>query len=123
VRRDSCIDTGWPQPQAAAAARRGTGAPALRQTYRLAVVCHVADAREVEAQLARMFDEHGLALDSLQRDPTSLMFVRITALLASSIAERAALVQIVHRLATQPSIRRLQWETVPKRSAPLGPVG
>jgi uncharacterized membrane protein YhiD involved in acid resistance len=101
------------------AAPRGTSAPALRQAYRLALVCHAADSEAVEASLRTLLERNALALDSLQRDRSGVAFVRITVLLASTISERATLVQIVNQLATMPSIRRLQWETVPQaRSAP-----
>lgn len=113
--RDFCIDAVRPEQQAAAAkAAHRVAAPSLRQTYRLAVVCHAAESDAVQGLLKSMFEQHGLTLDSLRCDQTSLMFVRITALLASSISERAALVRIVYELGTNPSIRRLQWETVPK---------
>jgi|GEM_PF-2193753 len=90
-----------------------TAVPALRRTYRLTVVCHSADSDSVRAQLRRQFDESGLMLQSLSCDQTSHVFVRISALVASSIPERAALVRIVNRLAAEPAVRRLQWETVP----------
>jgi hypothetical protein len=109
MRRDDCFDAITRQP---AANQRGTP-PSLRQTYRLTVVCHSADSSQVEAELKRLFVEHRLILRSLLRDQASFAFVRISALLASSIAERSALVRIVNLLASNPSIRRLQWETVP----------
>ena len=90
-----------------------TTAPSLRQTYRLIVACHISDWKEVVNSLKTLFDEHGLALGSLRRDQTSMAFVRVTAVLAGAMKERAALVRIVNRLATVSAIRRLQWETVP----------
>lgn len=105
---------GAQQGAAIAKAAHRVAAPPLRQTYRLAVVCHAVESNAVQALLRSMFDQHGLTLDSLRCDQASLMFVRITALLASSISERAALVRIVYELGTNPSIRRLQWETVPQ---------
>jgi hypothetical protein len=88
-------------------------APSLRRTYRLTVVCHAADCDGIEAELRTLLDEYALALQSLCCDQTSYVFVRVTALVASSIAERAGLVKIVNRLGTDPKIRRLQWESVP----------
>ena len=88
-------------------------APSLRRTYRLSVVCHAADRDGIEAELRTLLDNYALALRSLCCDQTSCVFVRITALVASSIAERAALVKIVNQLGTDPKIRRLQWESVP----------
>jgi hypothetical protein len=90
-----------------------SAAPSLRRTYRLTVVCHAADAGSMASELRKLFDEYGLALESLSCDQTSYVSVRITALVASSIAERAALVKIVNQLAAQTKIRRLQWESVP----------
>ncbi len=92
---------------------RPTAVPALRRVYRLTVVCHSADSDGLQAELKRQFDECGLMLQSLSCDHTSYVFVRISALVASSIPERAALVRIVNRLAAEPTVRRLQWETVP----------
>jgi hypothetical protein len=109
MRRDDCVNAlAWQ----AAGNQRGTP-PSLRQTYRLTVVCHNTDLNPVEAELKRLFAEHRLILHSLLRDHPSFAYVRISALLASSISERAALVRIVNLLASNPSIRRLQWETVP----------
>jgi hypothetical protein len=88
-------------------------APSLRRTYRLTVVCHGADCDGIEAELRTLLDKYALALQSLCCDQTSCVFVRITALVASSIAERAALVKIVNQLGADPKIRRLQWESVP----------
>ena len=90
-----------------------TTAPSLRQTYRLMVACHISDSKEIVNNLKTLFDEHGLVLGSLRRDQTSMAFVRVTAVLAGAMKERAALVRIVNRLATVSAIRRLQWETVP----------
>jgi hypothetical protein len=109
MRRDEYFNAFGRQP---AANQRGTP-PLLRQTYRLTVVCHGADSSTVEAELKRLFAEHRLMLRSLLRDQPSFAYVRISALLASSICERAAVVRIVNLLASNPSIRRLQWETVP----------
>jgi hypothetical protein len=89
--------------------------PLLRQTYRLAVVCHITDANAIQAELKTLFEENGFARFSLLCEQSSPMFVKLTALLESTIAERAALVRIVNRLGTMASVRRLQWETVPNR--------
>jgi hypothetical protein len=112
--RDFFIGAVRPEQRAATGnAAHRVAARTLRPTYRLTVVCHAAESNAVQALLTSMFDQHGLTLDSLRCDHASSMFVRITALLASSISERAALVRIVYELGTNPSIRRLQWETVP----------
>jgi hypothetical protein len=99
------------------ASAKGT-APTLRRTYGVSVVCHVSDSDATEAALKGMFEHYGLALDSLRRDPVSMKFVRLTALVESSIAERAHLVWIVNQLATMPSIRHVHWETLPHLRRP-----
>ena len=109
--RDFCVDP--IRPGTGRSASHATASPSLRQTYRLTVVCHASDRPEIEATLERVFREQGLRISSLRRDQTSFMFVRITALVDSSISERAGIVWIVNKLAGRPSIRRLQWETVP----------
>jgi hypothetical protein len=113
--RDFCVAAVRPEPRAATAkVAHRVAAPSLRRSYRLAVGCPAAESDAVQALLKSLFDKHGLPLDSLRRDQAGLMFARITALLACSVSERAALVWIVYELGTNPSIRRLQWETVPK---------
>ena len=87
--------------------------PLLRQTYRLAVVCHIADANAIQAELRTLLEENSFAQVSLQCESPSLMFVKLTVFLETTLAERAALVRIVNRLGTMASVRRLQWETVP----------
>jgi virulence factor MgtC-like protein len=93
-------------------ARNRSVAPLLRQTYRLTIACHGADVRQIELELRRLFHENRLVLDWLRCDKTSFAFITITASLAGSIADRAAMVRIVNQLAPNPLIRRLQWETV-----------
>lgn len=92
--------------------RRPT-APSLRQPYRLTVMCHISDSKAVADTLKGMFNERGLILASLRRNQTSMTIVRVTAMLTSTLAGRAALLQIVNELATKPSIWRLQWEALP----------
>ena len=100
------------------AANQKMTAPSLRQTYGVSVVCHVSDSTAIEATLKGMFEHYGLALESLRRDPVSMKFVRLTALVESSIAERGHLVWIVNHLAAMPSVRHVHWETLPHLRGP-----
>jgi len=100
------------------AASHKVTAPSLRQTYGLSVVCHVSDSDTIEATLKGMLEHYALTLDSLHRDPVSLKFVSLTALVESSIAERGHLVWIVNQLATMPSVRHVHWETLPHLQRP-----
>ena len=114
MQRDYCLDP-IERNETSRVARHTVVSPRLSQTYRLAVVCRTTDADAVQTELKSMFEENGLWRFSLLCEQAGLMFVRLTALLESTIAERAALVRIVNRLATMASVRRLQWETVPNR--------
>ena len=114
--RDARIDpVRREQPPVISNARDGVVSSPSRQTYRLVLVCHASDANAVQAELRIMFEKNGFARFSLQCEQARPMFLKLAATLESTIAERAALVRIVNQLTTMPSVRRLQWETVPNR--------